>query len=201
MRPSSARAQSASQAGPSANDDIRRRVDEESLRLERTDRGLMDRLMFWREPEPPGTQRHLRRRLLAADIEHRKLLRQMGQRLQQQRRFADTGIATDQHHRARHQTAAEHTIELVGAGGMARHLGSDHGIEPLYAGTGCKRRETVTRNRRTRRLDHGFLQGIPGAAMRALAGPARRCAAAFAADMMTANLGHEASVVSERDCR
>ena len=43
-----------SQAGRPVSDDIRRRVDEESLRLERTDRGLVDRLMFWREPDPPG---------------------------------------------------------------------------------------------------------------------------------------------------
>lgn len=43
-----------SEAGRPVSDDIRRRVDEESLRLERTDRGLVDRLMFWREPDPPG---------------------------------------------------------------------------------------------------------------------------------------------------
>ncbi|MBY0334858.1 MAG: DUF3035 domain-containing protein [Acetobacteraceae bacterium] len=42
------------QAGQPVGDDIRRRVDEENLRLERTDRGLVDRLMFWREPPPPG---------------------------------------------------------------------------------------------------------------------------------------------------
>lgn len=42
-------------AGPSAPDDIRRRVDEESLRLDRPDRSLSDRLIFWRDPPPPGT--------------------------------------------------------------------------------------------------------------------------------------------------
>ncbi|WP_135467777.1 DUF3035 domain-containing protein [Crenalkalicoccus roseus] len=42
------------QAGGPVSSDIRRRVDEESLRLERGDRALVDRLMFWREPEPPG---------------------------------------------------------------------------------------------------------------------------------------------------
>jgi hypothetical protein len=54
-----------SQAGRPPGDDIRRRVDEESLRLERTDRNLVDRLMFWRETDPPGTpvdaQREARR--------------------------------------------------------------------------------------------------------------------------------------------
>ncbi len=43
-----------SRAGTPAPDDIRRRVDEESLRLDRTDRALVDRLIFWREPDPPG---------------------------------------------------------------------------------------------------------------------------------------------------
>jgi hypothetical protein len=60
-RPSAAESAFLSQAGPSANDDIRRRVDEESLRLERTDRRLVDRLMFWREPDPPGTPVDARR--------------------------------------------------------------------------------------------------------------------------------------------
>ena len=44
------------QAGaPPPSGDIRRRVDEESLRLERPDRSLTDRLMFWRETPPAGT--------------------------------------------------------------------------------------------------------------------------------------------------
>lgn len=42
-------------AGPDAPDDIRRRVDEESLRLDQPNRTLTDRLIFWRDPPPPGT--------------------------------------------------------------------------------------------------------------------------------------------------
>lgn len=42
-------------AGPDAPDDIRRRVDEESLRLDQPNRSLTDRLIFWREPPPTGT--------------------------------------------------------------------------------------------------------------------------------------------------
>lgn len=42
------------QAGPDVPDDIRRRVDEESLRLDQPNRNLTDRLIFWREPPPPG---------------------------------------------------------------------------------------------------------------------------------------------------
>lgn len=41
-------------AGPDAPDDIRRRVDEESLRLDQPSRALSDRLIFWRDPPPPG---------------------------------------------------------------------------------------------------------------------------------------------------
>lgn len=41
-------------AGRGAGPDIRNRVDEESLRLERTDRNVVDRVLFWREQQPPG---------------------------------------------------------------------------------------------------------------------------------------------------
>jgi hypothetical protein len=42
-------------AGTEAPSDIRRRVDEETLRLERPNQELVDSLMFWRETPPPGT--------------------------------------------------------------------------------------------------------------------------------------------------
>jgi hypothetical protein len=54
-RPSAGEAALLNQAGRPVGDDIRRRVDEESLRLDRTDRTVMDRLMFWRDPPLPGT--------------------------------------------------------------------------------------------------------------------------------------------------
>ncbi|MFL1463066.1 DUF3035 domain-containing protein [Roseococcus sp. DSY-14] len=41
-------------AGRGASPDIRNRVDEESLRLERTDRNVVDRVLFWREQPAPG---------------------------------------------------------------------------------------------------------------------------------------------------
>lgn len=43
------------QAGPAAPAGVRRRVDEEALRLEQPDQRLVDRLMFWRPAPPPGT--------------------------------------------------------------------------------------------------------------------------------------------------
>lgn len=54
-RASGAEAALLSQAGRPVSDDIRRRVDEESGRLDAPDRSFTDRLMFWRDPPPPGT--------------------------------------------------------------------------------------------------------------------------------------------------
>ena len=66
--------------------------------------------------EPLRAQRDLRAGFLAADIERGPLARDFGQRLQQQRRFADAGIAADQHHAARDEAAAQHAIEFADAG-------------------------------------------------------------------------------------
>lgn len=41
-------------AGRGVPGDIRTRVDEESLRLERTERTVVDRVLFWREQPAPG---------------------------------------------------------------------------------------------------------------------------------------------------
>jgi hypothetical protein len=53
--PSSGEQALLSQGGRNVPDNIRDRVDEESLRLERTDRTVVDRVLFWREQPPPGT--------------------------------------------------------------------------------------------------------------------------------------------------
>jgi hypothetical protein len=50
-----------SQAGRPTGGDIRRRVDEESLRLDQPDRTLADRLIFWQQPEAPGVALDARR--------------------------------------------------------------------------------------------------------------------------------------------
>jgi hypothetical protein len=52
--PSGAERALLAQVGQPVDDSIRRRVDEESLRLDRPERSLVDRLMFWREPAPSG---------------------------------------------------------------------------------------------------------------------------------------------------
>jgi hypothetical protein len=68
------------------------------------------------------TQRDLGAGFLAADIQHLLQMRDVGQRLQQQGRLADTRIAADQHHAARHQAAAQHAVEFLDAGAEARHV-------------------------------------------------------------------------------
>lgn len=53
--PSGAERALLAQAGQPVDDNIRSRVDAESLRLDRPDRSLVDRLMFWRsDSTPPG---------------------------------------------------------------------------------------------------------------------------------------------------
>ncbi len=54
-RPSPGESALLAQAGHGAPPDIRRRVDEESLRLDQPDRSFVDRLMFWRPAPQPGT--------------------------------------------------------------------------------------------------------------------------------------------------
>ena len=91
--------------------------------------------------------------------------------LQQQRRFADAGIAADQHRRARHEAAAEHAVELGNAGRQRAAL----------RGAAGKRLEATSRPLRALcatgagRPDGGGLldDGVPLAAGRAFAGPAR----------------------------
>lgn len=53
--PSSGEQALLAQGGRNVPDSIRNQVDEESLRLERTDRTVVDRVLFWREQPPPGT--------------------------------------------------------------------------------------------------------------------------------------------------
>jgi hypothetical protein len=52
--PSPAERALVARAGGPVGDDIRRRVDAETLRLDRPEPGVVDRLMFWRDPATPG---------------------------------------------------------------------------------------------------------------------------------------------------
>ena len=126
-----------------------------------------------------GAQRDLLRRFLAADIQHFFVRREMRQRLQQQRGFADAGIAADQHHRALHQPAAQHAVELDDAGGRARHFCRFDFGEHLHLAARRQRAEAVLAARR--HLCHALHQRVPRIAMRALPLPLRHLPAAFGA--------------------
>ncbi|MGG5809855.1 DUF3035 domain-containing protein [Falsiroseomonas sp. CW058] len=52
--PSGAERALVAQAGGPVGGNIRRQVDEESLRLDRPDPSVVDRLMFWQSAPPPG---------------------------------------------------------------------------------------------------------------------------------------------------
>ena len=74
-----------------------------------------------RKAEPLGAQPHLRHRFLAGDIDRAMAgARQRGGGLDQQRRFADAGIARHQQHRAAHEAAAGDAVEFGDAGRQAR---------------------------------------------------------------------------------
>ena len=66
--------------------------------------------------DPVRARPHLGGGLLAGDVQHRPGLRDQRPRLQQQGRLAHPGLARQQQHRARHQAAAEHPVQLVQAG-------------------------------------------------------------------------------------
>ena len=67
--------------------------------------------------EPVGAQLHLQRRFLAGHVQRAHVGRlELRRDLQQDRGLADPRLAADQHHRARHDAAAEHEVELGEAG-------------------------------------------------------------------------------------
>src|SRR6185295_18631290 len=70
------------------------------------------------DAEPARAQRHLRTALLAGDVERLHAAGERVERLQEQRRLADPGIAADQDDAALDDAAAERAVELLDAGRM-----------------------------------------------------------------------------------
>ena len=71
----------------------------------------------FRSPQTLRTQTHLRHRLFAGDIDDAMAApRKGGSRLHEKRRFADTGIPTDQNGGTAHETAAGRPIKFADAG-------------------------------------------------------------------------------------
>src|SRR6185369_410838 len=71
------------------------------------------------DAEPARAQRHLRAALLAGDVERLHAAGERVERLQEQRRLADPGVAADQDDAAFDDAAAERAVELVDPGRMA----------------------------------------------------------------------------------
>ena len=141
----------------------------------------------WEKAEPLRAPRDLRQRFLACHVQPRQGPCHQRQRLQQQGRLADPGIATDQHHRPFRQAAAEHAVELADASGHARlrvgaHVGQRGHLRCIHLA-----RPTAAPGRRRCRLrgcfQHHFGERIPRAAGIALALPLGVVRAALAADM------------------
>src|SRR2546422_5379982 len=67
-----------------------------------------------------GSQASLLGRFLAGDIQYvMAAAAYVSSDLQEQRRFSDAGIATDEYHHSGQRTAAEHTVEFFNAGRQA----------------------------------------------------------------------------------
>ena len=100
------------------------RVDDEQVGLDRVDvaedRGQVglggEEEVVAQGADAVGPQPHLGGGLLAGDVERRGRLGEPRGHVEQQGRLADAGLAGQQHHRAGHQAAAEHPVELVDAG-------------------------------------------------------------------------------------
>src|SRR5262249_35584122 len=118
-------------------------------------------------------------RFFAGAIEHRPDVRRvMRRRLQEQRGFADARLTTEQHERTRHQSAAEHAIELAHA---RRHtLGHDRVDVRIHVRAAATERGTP-RGLRTRGHCGLFDDRFPRAAIRTAPEPLRRLRAALRA--------------------
>ncbi len=136
------------------------------------------------DAEPLAARLHLVLGFLARAVEHRPdVARDVGRRLQQQRGLADARLAAEQHHRARHDAAAEHAIQFADAGRQSRrraHL--DVGVQPGAGAARHERAVAVAAGRCGRRIaDALFDQRIPRPAVSAAAQPLGGLAAAFLA--------------------
>ena len=83
--------------------------------------------------DPLGPQPHLRRRLLAADVQHGAPLagRPRGD-VEQQRGLADPRLTGHEHDRPGHQPAAEHPVELADPGGPGHRPGHVDLADPRW---------------------------------------------------------------------
>ena len=112
--------------------------------------------------------------------------------LQQQGGFANARVAADQHHAAFHDAAAQHAVQLVDAAGVRATSCASMAARGI---TGCalaRPAQPCGRSGGFARpgLGHLLDQGVPGAAGRAFAQPARAGAAAFGTGKRGFVFGH-----------
>jgi len=129
------------------------------------------------EAQTGGPESHLARRLLARRVQDRtpgRRPRQAGRGLQEERRFADPRLATDEDERTRDEPATEDAVELVDADPQTSQVRISDGCE---AGRGATRPGRVTGPDRARpalRLVNDRLdQAVPLTAGGALPFPAQ----------------------------
>ncbi len=137
-----------------------------------------------------GTQPNLRRRLLARDDQRGPGAgggEAMGD-LEQQRGLADAGFAGQQHHRPRHQAAAEYAVELGDA------CGPGTGVVRIEIGDGPRRLRDRPRGDGAAWRARGLLDRAPCLALEAASGPAQGRRSALGASVCGftggAGLGH-----------
>jgi hypothetical protein len=157
------------------------------------DAGLGQRLQaVQRQAQAHRATGDLGQRFLAGHVQRRQGGGHLRQRLQQQGRLADAGIAADQHHRALGQAAAEHAIELADAGRRACVFGvSDIGQCDHLRHIDLARPAAASRGRRCRlrrAFQHDFAQRVPRPAGLALALPLGVVCAALGAHVCAAAL-------------
>jgi len=109
------------------------------------------------------SQAHLCDRLLAARVQHRARAGDRRRDLQQQGRFADPRVATEEDHRSRHDAAPEDPIELLRAGGNARCR--------RHRGNTATERDGLCSRRGASARGSALLERIPLAAQRTLTLP------------------------------
>src|SRR5690606_34117374 len=111
-------------------------------------------------------------------------------------RFADAGIAADQYHAAGHQPAAQHAVELLDAGGLARLLARTDRRQVLRFPRRGQRRKAGTETLASRRGGFGsrFHERVPLPATGTLALPLGRAGTAFGAGIKRFLLRHQPTV-------
>ena len=141
------------------------------------------------QPQAARTQRHLRAALLPRHVQgFLTAALQRIQRLQQQGRFADAGVAADQHDAALDDAATQDAVQLVVTCRRALHIDRVNVAQSRHFSSFGQGGEAVFG--RLRALGDRLNQRIPGVAAGAFAQPLGGGAAAFGADVNSFFFSH-----------